>query len=115
MANLHLTRLDHAAKEKVHIRGYYRYLDDIVAVAYGADAKQRMKDFSAYAREHLANIGLKLKASEQVYPIERGGIDFLGYVFTRKTLRLRRKTERRFRWKPWPPGKGSSPPESIQA
>lgn len=97
LANLHLTRLDHAAKEKFHIRGYYRYLDDIVAVAAGKDAKQRMKEFSAYAREHLASIGLKLKASEQVYPIERGGIDFLGYVFTRKTLRIRRKTERRFR------------------
>lgn len=99
LANLHLTRLDHAAKEKFHIKGYHRYLDDLVALAVGIKdkAKQKMKDFAAYAREYLAKLGLKLKAAEQVYPIERGGIDFLGYVFTRTCIFLRRTTERRFR------------------
>lgn len=99
LANLHLTRLDHAAKEKFHIKGYYRYLDDIVALAVGIKdkAKQDMKDFAAYAQKYLAKLGLKLKAPEQVYPIERGGIDFLGYVFKRKCITLRKKTERRFR------------------
>ena len=97
LANLLLSDLDHAAKEKFRIAGYYRYLDDTVAVAAGDDAKQRMKDFAAYMREYLAGIGLTIKANEQVFPIERGGIDFLGYVFSRKSIRMRRKTERRFR------------------
>lgn len=97
LANLHLTRLDHAAKERFRLRGYYRYLDDFVAVEFGVDAKQRLKSFSEYAKHHLATIGLTVKANEQVFPIERGGLDFLGYVFHRKSMRLRRKTERRFR------------------
>lgn len=56
-----------------------------------------MQKFAAYMREHLAGIGLKLKPNEQVFPIERGGIDFLGYVFKRTYITLRKKTERRLR------------------
>ena len=99
LANLLLSALDHAAKELFRLKGYFRYLDDTLAFALGAmkKAKDAMKKFAAYCRKFLAGIGLKLKPNEQVYPIERGGIDFLGYVFTRTRIYLRRKTERRFR------------------
>lgn len=98
-ANMLLSSLDHIAKEIFRIRGYFRYLDDIVAAAKGVakKAKEAMQKFAAYMREHLAGIGLKLKPNEQVFPIERGGIDFLGYVFKRTCITLRKKTERRLR------------------
>ncbi len=99
LANLLLSTLDHIAKELFRIKGYFRYLDDTVAFAVGLakKAKEAMKKFAAFSREYLAGIGLTLKSNEQVFPIERGGIDFLGYVFKRTCITLRKKTERRFR------------------
>ena len=32
-----------------------------------------------------------------MFPIERAGLDFLGYVFTRKKVLLRKSVERKFR------------------
>ena len=96
-ANLLLSEFDHTVKEKFRFRGYFRYLDDVVAVAVGDDAKARLKELSAYAHKYFAGIGLEIKPNEQIFPIGRGGIDFLGYVFGRRGMLLRRKTERRFR------------------
>lgn len=97
LANLHLSALDHAAKEKFRIRGYFRYLDDIITIASGPDAKRSMKQFYAFLHDHVSGLGLSIKPNAQVFPIERNGVDFLGYVFSRRRIRLRKKTERRFR------------------
>jgi len=97
LANLHLSKLDHAAKEIFRISGYFRYLDDIVAIEFGADAKRKLKTFAEYLKKHLAWLNLELKPNGQIFPIERHGLDFLGYVFTRSKIRVRKKTERRFR------------------
>jgi len=96
-ANLLLSEFDHTVKEKFRFKGYFRYLDDIVVVEVGDDAKKRLKELSAYAHEYFAKIGLDIKPNEQIFPIDRFGIDFLGYVFGRKFMKLRKKTERRFR------------------
>ena len=96
-ANLLLSDLDHAAKEKFRLHGYFRYLDDIVCVEYGDDAKERLKEFQLYLHECVERLKLTIKPNEQIFPIERGGIDFLGYVISRTRIRLRKKTERRFR------------------
>ena len=96
-ANLLLSEFDHTVKEKFRFKGYFRYLDDIVVIETGENAKDRLKELSAYAHEYFAGIGLDIKPNEQIFPIERNGIDFLGYIFGRKKMRLRKKTERRFR------------------
>lgn len=96
-ANLLVSEFDHTVKEKFRFKGYFRYLDDIVVVATGEDAKERLKALSAYAHEYFAGIGLDIKGNEQIFPIDRFGIDFLGYVIGRKKMVLRKKTERRFR------------------
>lgn len=97
LANLMLSEFDHMVKEKFRFKGYRRYLDDIVCVAVGDDAKERLKELSAYAHKYFAGIGLDIKPNEQIFPIDRFGIDFLGYVFGRKKIRLRKKNERRMR------------------
>ena len=97
LANLHLSKLDHAAKERFRLRGYFRYLDDIITIATGPDAKRSLKRFSMFLHEHLSGLGLQIKPNEQIFPIERYGVDFLGYVFSHRRIRLRKKTERRFR------------------
>ena len=98
-ANVLLSELDHTAKEMFRIKGYFRNLDDIVAIRTGDDCKERLKEFALYVKSYLAQLGLEIKPNEQVYPIERGGVDFLGYVVQRYFVRLRVKTERRFRRK----------------
>lgn len=98
LANLHFSQLDHAAKEKFRFRGYFRYLDDIVVIDFGAKAKRRLKAFIDFIRAYLAVRGLELKKNVQVFPITRpGGLDFLGFRFTRTKITLRKRTERRFR------------------
>ena len=96
-ANLLVSEFDHYVKEHFRFKGYFRYLDDIVVVATGEDAKERLKALSAYAHEYFDGIGLDIKPNEQIFPIDRFGIDFLGYVIGRKKMVLRKKTERRFR------------------
>jgi len=98
LANMHFSRLDHAAKEIFRFRGYFRYLDDIVVIDFGAEAKRRLKSFIGFIRAYLETRGLELKRNVQVFPITRpGGLDFLGFRFTRTNITLRKRTERRFR------------------
>ena len=96
-ANMLLSEIDHMAKEKFGIKAYHRYLDDIVAIETGDDSKEALKEFMRELVKRLEGKKLKLKKNVQVFPIERYGIDFLGYVFRRKRVKLRKKTERRFR------------------
>lgn len=96
-ANLHFTKLDHLAKEVYRFRGYFRYLDDIVVVEYGENAKRRLSNFVSVIVSYLSKRGLKLKENIQVFPITRpGGLDFLGLRFENGVI-LRKRTERRFR------------------
>lgn len=98
LANLHFTRLDHIAKEVYRFKGYFRYLDDIVVIDFGAKAKSKLKMFVSVISSYLAERGLTLKKNVQVFPITRpGGLDFLGLRFSESGVVLRKRTERRFR------------------
>ena len=91
-ANLYLSGLDHALKQAQKCHYYLRYMDDMVVLGY---SKQWLHRIRARVSEMLAEVGLELKGSWQVYPIESRGIDFLGYrVFRTHTL-LRKRTKTR--------------------
>lgn len=96
-ANMFLSEIDHMAKEVFHFDAYFRYLDDIVAIDVGEESKEHLKEFQAFLQKKLDELKLTLKKNVQVFPIERYGVDFLGYVFRRSKILLRKKTERRFR------------------
>jgi len=93
LANFYLCDFDHFVKNQ-GFRHYARYCDDVVIIH---PDKQRLREFLPQIREKLAELKLTVKDNAQVFPIERYGIDFLGYVFTRHKVRLRKSVERRFR------------------
>ena len=95
-ANMLLSATDHEAKEKMRAPVYHRYLDDMVVIAIG-NMKSFLRSILDWMSRHINMLGLQLKNNMQIFPIERHGLDFLGYVYRRTETVLRKKTERRFR------------------
>jgi len=93
LANFYLSEFDHFIKNS-GFKHYARYCDDIVIIH---SDKERLRAILPQIREKLAELKLTVKENAQIFPIERYGIDFLGYVFTRHKIRLRKSVERRFR------------------
>lgn len=93
LANFFLADNDQNIKAK-GVKHYARYCDDIVALS---SSKNELKNLMASTIEYIAGNGLEIKKNAQVYPIERNGLDFLGYVFHRHSIRLRKRNERHFR------------------
>lgn len=76
--NLVLSGLDHWIKEVHRVKYYYRYCDDMVLLdGDKAWLHKIRRDVATY----LAGLGLDLKGNWQVFPVDKRGIDFLGYRF----------------------------------
>lgn len=87
-ANLYLTYFDHWIKEEVKCKYYYRYADDIVILD---SDKSRLRNILIAIKFYFHNIlKLQLKPNYQVFPIEKRGIDFVGYIFRHKYILLRK-------------------------
>lgn len=94
LANLYLSGVDHALKQGSRCHYYLRYMDDMVVLGYSKPWLHRIRRMVAGM---LGEVGLELKGSWQVYPIERRGVLYLGYrVFRTHTL-LRKRTKVRMR------------------
>lgn len=77
-ANLYLSELDHMAKERMFLRYYYRYADDVVILAPDKDT---LIGVLITINQYLAEYrNLSLKSNYQIFPVDSRGIDFLGYV-----------------------------------
>lgn len=87
-ANLYLSYFDHWIKEEKQVKYYYRYADDIVILAGN---KPYLHELLAEIREHLSDrLKLDLKGNYQVFPVEKRGIDFVGYVFYHTHILMRK-------------------------
>lgn len=93
-SNFLLSDLDHWAKEQFKAAGYYRYADDVVALL---QSKDQARDFRTAVHERISALKLTIKPSEQIYPFRAWPIDFIGYVVSPYTIRLRKRIERRLR------------------
>lgn len=101
-ANFYLTYFDHWLKEVMHVKYYFRYADDMVIFS---DNKAYLHQLLADIRLYL-NIELKLTVKEnyQVFliaennkkPVIGRGLDFLGYVFFRDHIRLRKSIKQKY-------------------
>lgn len=93
-ANLYLTYMDHWLKEDLKVKHYFRYADDMVLLS---DSKEELwRNF--YAIQNYLNTHLKLevKGDYQVFPVEKRGIDFVGYVFFHTHTLLRKNIKKSF-------------------
>lgn len=94
-ANIYLGGFDHWLKERIGVRHYFRYCDDMVILGPDkVDLHQLRIEIEAYLRDELK---LELKSDWQVFPTRTRGLDFLGYrMFGDRTL-LRERTARRMK------------------
>lgn len=74
--NLYLSYLDHTIKERA--KYYFRYCDDIVVLHKG---KSELHLIKHEIENILSKLGLSVKENWQVFPVDKRGIDFLGYRF----------------------------------
>lgn len=91
--NFNLSPFDHWLKEEKKVRFYYRYCDDLVILS---DDKQKLhallKEIMRYLKKNLV---LEIKDNYQVFPVDKRGIDFVGYRHFRKYVLLRKTTAKK--------------------
>ena len=85
---------DHWIKEEKKIKFYYRYADDIVILHNDKEYLHYLfKEIEAYLSD---NLKLEIKDNWQVFPVEKRGIDFVGYVFYHTYVLLRKSIKQNF-------------------
>lgn len=85
-ANIYLNELDHFIKQELKIKYYFRYCDDICILG---NNKQDLHKILHIIRQKLFDLKLELRSNYQVFPVEKRGIDIVGYkhFHTHKLLR----------------------------
>lgn len=94
LGNLLLTSVDWYIKQSLGIKCYYRYCDDMVLI--GSDPVQLQHAADAIVQK-LALIELVVKPDYKVHTIDTKPLDFLGYVFTKRTVKLRKRIATNFK------------------
>lgn len=92
LANLYLAYFDHDVKEKMGVKYYFRYCDDIVILHHN---KQLLHGLLVNINHYLNDqLNLQIKPNFQVFPVEKRGIDFMGYVFYPTHTRIRKSIKK---------------------
>lgn len=92
-ANIYLDRLDQFCKHQLRIRYYIRYMDDVIILAPDKETANGWKEeIAAFLQERLH---LDLNKKTAVLPLDR--IEFVGYIVTARSLKLRKQTTRRIK------------------
>ena len=77
LGNFYLSYFDHWIKERLKVKYYFRYCDDILVLG---ENKEELHILFDKIRNYLnAELNLVVKANYQVFPIECRGIDWCGY------------------------------------
>ncbi len=96
LANFYLTGFDHWLKENQKIKYVFRYCDDIVILA---KTKEELHILFKKINEYLVTLlNLEIKSNHQVFPVDKRGIDFLGYRFYHDFIALRDSIKENFIW-----------------
>ena len=93
-ANFFLQDLDHFVKERLGIKYYVRYVDDLVMLGPNKKKLHRVREAIT---EYLAGIKLQIKDNWQVFRLDCRDIDFLGIRFYRDKSILRKRNSLRIR------------------
>lgn len=88
LANFYLAYFDHWIKEKMGVKYYFRYADDMI---FFSGCKKFLHKLLYDIKEYLKiNLDLEVKENYRVAPIWTG-LDFLGYVFFWGYVRIRKR------------------------
>lgn len=93
-ANFFLQGLDHYIKEKLGVKYYIRYVDDLVLLGSN---KKKLHATRKNIDEYLNCVNLTMKGDWQVFKVNDRAIDFLGFRFFRNKTILRKRNALRIR------------------
>lgn len=98
LSNFYLSYFDHWLKEKMKIRHYFRYMDDIIILH---SSKTYLHGLLKSQIIPYLNNNLKLTVKEnwQIFPTFVRGIDFLGYRVFENYVLLRKKVSKNIKKK----------------
>lgn len=88
LSNYYLENLDHFILEKMRVRHYERYVDDIVILD---SSKRRLRNVNLFIRDFLSRMKLNLKGNWQIFKKNSRPLDFLGFRFYEKYVTLRKR------------------------
>ena len=97
-ANFFLQDFDYYVKQKLMIPYYMRYMDDMILMCPN---KRKLRNAFENIKDYLSSIGLELNDNYQLFKfsyIDKDGkekgraIDFMGYVFHRNRITIRKRT-----------------------
>lgn len=93
-ANIYLTYFDHYVKEKMKVKYYFRYADDMVFLHQDKKELRKIyKEIKIYLKDELK---LEIKSNYQIFPTQIRGIDFVGYVFRSSHTLIRKSIKQNF-------------------
>ena len=93
-ANIYLTYFDHYVKEKMKVKYYFRYADDMVFLHQDKKELRKIyKEINTYLKDELK---LEIKHNYQIFPTQIRGIDFVGYVFRNSHTLIRKSIKQNF-------------------
>jgi RNA-directed DNA polymerase len=94
LGNFYLTYFDHWIKEKLKIKYYFRYCDDVVILH---SSKEFLHNVRLESQNYLKfNLKLELKSNYQIFPVEKRGIDFVGYKSFHDYILIRKRIKKNF-------------------
>jgi retron-type reverse transcriptase len=88
-ANIYLSGLDHWLKEEKRLKYYIRYSDDGVILHKD---KKFLQELLKEITDYLGNLSLQLNPKTQIFPVDKRGIDFLGYRSFRDYTLMRKSS-----------------------
>lgn len=92
VSNVYLAYFDHWVKETLKVKYYFRYCDDMVFLS---NTKENLWVIFGKISEYLKdNLSLVIKDNYQVFPTNKRGIDFVGYVFHPEKTALRKSIKK---------------------
>jgi RNA-directed DNA polymerase len=94
-ANLYLGHMDHIALEELRIRGWVRYMDDVIL--FGSDREIVGRHQVEVERYLATRLRLVIRAEATIIAPVHVGIPFLGFRIWPRQVRLDRSRARRFR------------------
>lgn len=93
-ANFYLTYFDHWMKEQKQVKYYFRYADDLVILS---SSKPYLHQLLSEIRAYMdVKLHLTVKDNYQLFPVDKRGIDFVGYVFYHTHTLLRKSIKQNF-------------------
>ena len=95
-ANIYLNEVDQFVKHKLHIKKYYRYMDDaLLLVKTKKEAKEALYAIRSFLKN---NLELELNAKTQIFK-NKQGVNFCGYKINEYRLKIRDKGKRKLKKK----------------